>query len=55
MIFKNNLGVHGKASNLAVRTKMGSLPVCIKAYKILYKYYLRLQSFDEHPDFKGSL
>ena len=35
MIFKNVLGVHGKASNLAVRTEMGSLPVCIKAYKLL--------------------
>ena len=29
---------------------MGSLPLCIKAYELLYKYYLRLQSFDEHPD-----
>ena len=37
-------------SNLAVRTEMGSLPVCIKTCKLLYKYYLRLQSFDEHPD-----
>ena len=50
LIFKNVLGVHGKASNLAVRTEMGFLPVCIKPYKRLYKYYLRLQSFDEHPD-----
>ena len=29
---------------------MGSLPVCIKVYKLLYRYYLRLQKFDEHPD-----
>ena len=50
MIFKNVLGVHGKALNLAVHTEMSSLPVCIKAYKLLYKYYLRLKSFDEHPD-----
>ena len=50
MIFENVLDVHGKASNLAVPTEMGSLPVCMKAYKLLYKYCLRLQSFDEHPD-----
>ena len=40
MIFENVLGVlgvHGKASNLAVRTEMGSLPVCVKAYSPLLK------------------
>ena len=36
MIFKNVLGVHGKALNLTVHTEMGSLPVCIKAYKLLH-------------------
>lgn len=50
MILKNILGVHGKASNLAVRCELGTMPVCIRSYKLLYKYFLRLQSFDEHPD-----
>jgi hypothetical protein len=42
MIFKNILGVHGKASNIAVHTELGVYPVCFKSYSLMFKYYKRL-------------
>ena len=41
-IFKNILVVHGKSSNLAVRCELGTLPIRIKCYQLMYKYYERL-------------
>jgi hypothetical protein len=37
MIFKNILGVHSKASNLAIQTELGYYPICIKSYKLMFK------------------
>ena len=50
LILKSIFGVYGKASILSVRTELGTLPVCIEAYKLLYKNYLRMLSFVKHPD-----
>lgn len=50
MILKSILGVYGKASSLSAGTELGTLPVCIEAYKLFYKYYLRMLSIVKHPD-----
>jgi hypothetical protein len=42
MIFKNILGVHNKASNLAIYTKLGSYPVCFMSLLLMFRYYRRL-------------
>ena len=42
-ILKDILGVHSKSSNLAVRIEFGALPIIFKIYKLLYRYYYRLQ------------
>lgn len=47
MIFKNLLGVHGKSSNLAVRCELGTLPVVLSCYKLMFKYFLRLNSLTD--------
>ena len=49
MIFKNILGVHGKASNIAVHTELGVYPVCFKYY------YKRLSKIECDTDCKNSL
>ena len=46
-IFKNILGVHGKSSNLAVRCELGTLPISIKCYQLMFKYYERLSNIGE--------
>lgn len=52
MIMKNILGVHGKASNLALRTEMGLNPINIKSYILMYKYYLRLVAVESKHEQK---
>ena len=42
MIFKNILGVHNKASNLAIYTELGSYPVCFMSLLLMFRYYRRL-------------
>jgi len=42
MILKNVLGVHGKSSNIATRCELGTFPISIKCYKLMFKYYIRL-------------
>jgi hypothetical protein len=51
MIFKNILGVHSKASNLAIQTELGYCPICIKSYKLMFKYYSRLVDIESNCDF----
>ena len=46
MIMKNILGVHGKASNLALRTELELYPVCFISYKLMFKYYARLTDIE---------
>jgi hypothetical protein len=50
MTLKNLLGVHGKASNLAVPYQLGTFPVVIKSYRLIFKYYLRLKYINEQCD-----
>ena len=47
MIFKNTLGVHSKASNLALHTELGLYPVFFKSYKLMFKYYSRLMEIEK--------
>jgi hypothetical protein len=55
MIFKNILGVHSKASNLAIQTELGYCPICIKSYKLMFKYYSRLVDIESNCDGKFNL
>ena len=48
---KNILGVHNKASNLAVHTELGLTPLCFKAFKLMYKYYKRLMIIDKSKEY----
>ena len=43
MIFKDILGVHNKASNLAVKHELGTFPICIKALVAMFKYNQRIE------------
>ena len=52
MIMKNILGVHSRASNLALRTEMGLNPVSIKSYILMHKYYLRLVAVESKHEQK---
>ena len=40
---KDILGVHNKASNLAVRVEFGALPIIFRVYKLLFRYYYRFK------------
>jgi hypothetical protein len=55
MIFNNILGVHSKASNLAIQTELGYYPICIKSYKLVFKYYSRLVDIESNCDSKFNL
>ena len=55
MIFKNILGVHSKASSLAIQTELGYYPICIKSYKLMFKYYSRLVDIESNCDSKFNL
>jgi hypothetical protein len=55
MIFKDILGVHGKASNIAVHTELGVYPACFKSYSLMFKYYKRLCKIECDTDCKNSL
>ena len=43
-IFKDILGVQKKASNLAIKYELGTLPICCKALISMFKYYQRLKN-----------
>ena len=49
MIFKNIL------SNLAIQTELGYYPICIKSYKLMFKYYSRLVDIESNCDSKFNL
>jgi hypothetical protein len=55
MIFKNILGVHSKASNLAIQTELGYYLICIKSYKLMLKYYSSLVDIESSCDSKFNL
>jgi hypothetical protein len=41
MIFKIILGIHGKASNLAINAELGTFPACFISFILMFKYYNR--------------
>jgi hypothetical protein len=49
MILKNILGVHGKSSNLTTRCELGTLPIKIKCYNLMFRYYTRFCEIDGQP------
>ena len=49
VILKNILGVHGKSSNLATRCELGTLPIKIKCYNLMFRYYTRFREIDGQP------
>jgi hypothetical protein len=57
MIFKNILGVHGKASNLAINAELVTFPACFKSFILMFKYYNRLKriEFDNGIGSRNSL
>jgi hypothetical protein len=49
MILKNILGVHGKSSNLATRCELGTPPIKIKCYNLMFRYYTRFRKINGQP------
>jgi hypothetical protein len=43
------LGVHGKSSNLATRCELGTLPIKIKCYNLMFRYYTRFCETNGQP------
>ena len=43
MIMKQILGVHGKTPNLAIHAELELEPLCLKAFKLMFKYYNRIK------------
>ena len=41
---RQTLGVHKKTANLAIQAETGKLPICIKIFDRVIKYWIRLQS-----------
>lgn len=50
MIFKNILGVHGKASNITINAELGTFPACFKSFILMFKYYNRLKRIEFDND-----
>ena len=50
MLLKNILGVHSKASNMAVRCELGTFPLYMKRYSLMFGYYSRLKDIDKQSD-----
>lgn len=55
MIFKNILGVHGKASNLAINAELVIFPACFKSFILMFKYYNRLKRIESDNESRNSL
>ena len=51
-VCKMALGVHFKASNLAVKGELGRFPLHIIIYKRIFKYFMRLISFSNNLNLK---
>ena len=49
------LGVHSKASNLAVKGELGRFPLHIIIYKRIFKYFMRLISFSNNTILSSAL
>ena len=55
MIYKNILGVHNKASNLAIYTELGSYPACFMSLLLMFRYYRRLLKIESENKEVNSL
>ena len=49
------LGVHSKACNLAVRSELGRLPLHIKIFSSVLKYWARLDELNDNPIMMNAL
>ena len=54
-VCKMALGVHSKASNLAVKGELGRFPLHIIIYKRIFKYFMRLISFSNNTILSSAL
>ena len=54
-VCKMTLGVHSKASNLAVKGELGRFPLHIIIYKRIFKYFMRLISFSNNTILSSAL
>ena len=55
MIFKIILGIHGKASNLAINAELGTFPACFISFILMFKYYNRLKRIEFDNGSRNSL
>ena len=55
LILKDILGVHNKASNLAVKYEVGELPVCFKAFTSMFKYFSRLNNHNQPNNIENEI
>ena len=55
LIFKDILGVHRKASNLAVLCELGRFPLYYLCYEYMLKYYMRLKEMECKHDYNNYL
>ena len=55
LVFKDILGVHNKASNLAVKHELGELPLCLKELSLMFNYFLRLNSDKQQNGIKNEI
>ena len=49
------LGVHSKTCNLAVRSELGRLPLHIKFFSAVLKYWVRLDELSDNPIMTNAL
>ena len=49
------LGVHSKACNLAVRSELGRLPLHVKIFSAVLKYWARLDELNDNPIMMNAL
>ena len=54
-VCKMALGVHSKASNLAVKGELGRFPLHIIIYKRIFKYFMRFISFSNNTILSSAL
>ena len=55
LVFKDILGVHSKASNLAVKHELGELPICLIGFSLMFNYFLRLNSDKQQNGLKNEI
>ena len=54
-VYKMALGVHSKASNLAVKEELGRFPLHLIIYTRIFKYFLRLLTLQNNKILSSAL